>query len=85
MKLAILSLTQAVHLETPSNFKFGTQYGNRFLPEVWMMTDEDSIYGTKYGPKVTHPDDIEKASLCDVTDDRILKFLDDQIKEKHFK
>jgi hypothetical protein len=50
-----------------------------------MLGDGDSIYGTKYGPAVTKPSDCARVSLCDVQDDRILKYLDDAVKEEHFK
>jgi hypothetical protein len=59
-------------------------YGNRFIPEDWMIPLNQSIYGPYYGAKPTKPDDIERISLCDVTDQRMMKWLDDTIKESDF-
>ena len=63
----------------------GVNYGNRFIPEDWMLPDSESIYGDKYGPTVQKPDKIGRISLCDVPDDRILAYLDDVVKEEDFR
>jgi len=62
----------------------GVNYGNRFVPEDWMANDEESIFGNHYGPAVEKPWDVERYSLCDVTDDRILRWLDDKVQEYDF-
>ena len=62
----------------------GVNYGNRFIPEPWMADDSYSIYGTKYGPAVQKASNVKEVSFCDVTDDRILRWLDDNVKEEHF-
>ena len=69
-----------------SNAEFlrGVNYGNRFIPEDWMTDDSNSIYGYHYGDTVQTPNDVERVSLCDVTDDRILRWLDDTVLEEDF-
>ena len=67
-----------------SDFIKGVNYGNRFIPEDWMENDGNSIFGNHYGPSVNKPWDVERVSLCDVTDDRILRWLDDKVKEEDF-
>merc|ERR1711872_1372 len=67
-----------------AEFIKGTNYGNMFVPEDWMTGDGDSIYGSHYGPAVQKPWDVDRFSLCDVTDDRILRWLDDKVKESDF-
>jgi len=67
-----------------AEFIKGTNYGNMFVPEDWMAGDGDSIYGSHYGPAVQKPWDVDRFSLCDVTDDRILRWLDDKVKESDF-
>ena len=67
-----------------SGFK-GVNYGNRFIPEDWMVNTDDYMYGPKYGPVVNSPGDGYRVSLCDVEDSRILHWLDDSIKEDDFK
>jgi len=67
-----------------AEFVKGTNYGNIFLPEDWMTGDGESIFGTRYGPSVQKPWDVERFSLCDVPDDRILRWLDDKIQEYDF-
>ena len=62
----------------------GVNYGNRFVPEDWMTNDNKNIFGSHYGPAVEKPWDVERYSLCDVTDDRILRWLDDKDKETDF-
>ena len=64
-----------------AEFLKGVNYGNRFVPEDWMAGDGESIYGGHYGSPVNSPNDVARVSLCDVTDDRILRWLDDTIKE----
>lgn len=49
-----------------------------------MASDEESIYKTKYGPEVIKADYVDDVSFCDIEDDRILKYLDDKIKEEDF-
>ena len=56
-----------------------------FVPEDWMTADQESIYGERYGPRVSQPSDVARVSLCDVTDDRILRWLDDNVKEDDFR
>ena len=64
---------------------FGTNYGNRFIPEQWMdTTDYDIFEGPDYGPAMSKPDGVDHFSLCDITDRRILKYLDKVILEEHF-
>lgn len=71
---------------TTSSFIEGVNYGNRFIPEPWMAADADSIYKSpKYGPEVIKPHHLSDLSFCDITDDRILRYLDDNVKEEHFK
>ena len=60
-----------------AEFLKGVNYGNRFVPEDWMAGDGESIYGGHYGSPVNSPNDVARVSLCDVTDDRILRWLDD--------
>merc|ERR1712198_831732 len=43
----------------------------------------EHLYG-HYGSPVNSPNDVARVSLCDVTDDRILRWLDDTIKEDDF-
>ena len=71
--------------QSGSSYLEGVNYGNRFIPEPWMARDEDSIYKTKYGPEVKKPDNVGDLSFCDVTDDRIIRYLDDMVKEEHFR
>lgn len=75
------------NMQAPYKNKYleGVNYGNRFIPEPDMSTDAESIFGTKYGPKVYKPDNIDEYSFCDVEDDRILRYLDDKILEDDFK
>merc|ERR1719187_382297 len=70
--------------QAKAEFLKGVNYGNRFVPEDWMAGDGDSIYGGHYGSPVNSPNDVARVSLCDVTDDRILRWLDDTIKEDDF-
>jgi hypothetical protein len=49
-----------------------------------MTGDGESIYGSHYGPSVQKPWDIERFSFCDVSDDRILCWLDDEVQEYDF-
>jgi hypothetical protein len=49
-----------------------------------MSWGKDNIFGEKYGSKVQKPAGIGNYSLCDIEDDRILKYLDDTIKEEDF-
>jgi len=63
----------------------GVNYGNRFIPEDWMANDQESIYGTKYGARVDKPGNVGRVSLCDVEDDRILRYLDEKVQEDDFK
>ena len=49
-----------------------------------MTSLSESIYGSKYGPAVKKADNVKDISFCDVTDDRILHWLDDNIQEDHF-
>ena len=67
-----------------AEFLKGVNYGNRFIPEDWMTGDGSSIYGDHYGDAVQTPNDVERVSLCDVTDDRILHWLDDTVLEEDF-
>lgn len=68
-----------------NQFLEGVNYGNRFIPEPWMSSDDESIFKTKYGPEVIKPnDDFEDVSFCDIDDERILKYLDDKILEEDF-
>jgi hypothetical protein len=67
-----------------NSFIAGANYGNRFIPEPWMASDDESIYKTKYGPEIKKPDYVGDLSFCDIEDDRILKYLDDKVKEEHF-
>ena len=62
----------------------GVNYGNRFVPEDWMTNDNENIFGSHYGPAVEKPWDVKRYSLCDVTDDRILRWLDDKVQETDF-
>ena len=55
-----------------SEFLRGVNYGNTFIPEDWMTNDQESIYGERYGPRVSQPSNVARVSLCDVSDDRIL-------------
>jgi len=49
-----------------------------------MDTYDESIYGTRYGPAVQKASNVSDVSFCDVTDDRILDWLTDHVKEEHF-
>jgi len=49
-----------------------------------MASDEESIYKTKYGPEIVKPSDVDDLSFCDIEDDRILRYLDDKVKEEDF-
>lgn len=49
-----------------------------------MASDDESIYKTKYGPEIVKPDYVDDLSLCDIEDDRMLKYLDDKVKEEDF-
>jgi hypothetical protein len=49
-----------------------------------MLPEDESVYGEKYGAVVKKPDNIARVSLCDVTDDRILSYLEDSINESDF-
>ena len=73
-----------LQLNTNSDWLAGVNYGNRFIPEPWMQESDTSIYGDHYGPAVERPSNVDDYSLCDVTDDRILAYLDDKIQEDHF-
>ena len=66
-----------------SGFK-GVNYGNRFIPEDWMVSTDDYMYGAKYGPVVESPGDGYRVSLCDVQDSRILQWLEDNVQEEDF-
>jgi hypothetical protein len=45
----------------------GVNYGNRFIPEDWMKNiDSDSIYGPKYGSRISSPGNDYRVSLADV-------------------
>ena len=68
-----------------SEFLKGVNYGNRFIPEDWMTSDQESIYGERYGERVGRPSDVARVSLCDVTDDRILRWLGDTVLEEDFR
>merc|ERR1719219_15361 len=68
-----------------SMFLKGVNYGNRFIPEDWMTNNQESIFGERYGPQVGQPNDVARVSLCDVTDDRILRWLDDKVTEDDFR
>ena len=68
-----------------AEFMKGVNYGNRFIPEEWMNDyNGDSIYGSHYGPSVSAPNGVDRVSLCDVPDDRILRWLDDWVQEEDF-
>jgi len=67
-----------------AQFMKGVNYGNMFVPEDWMANDGESIFGSHYGPAVSKPWDVERFSLCDVTDDRILRWLEDKVQEYDF-
>ena len=67
-------------LQIQAEFLKGVNYGNRFVPEDWMTEDGESIFGDLYGSSVSAPDGVARVSLCDVTDDRILRWLNDTIK-----
>jgi len=79
----LLAVTLFIH-GGAAEFMKGTNYGNMFIPEDWMASDSESIFGSHYGPAVSKPWDVERYSLCDVTDDRILRWLDDKVKESDF-
>lgn len=82
------SLTQEITDEKlglfSNEFISGVNYGNRFIPEPWMANSQESIYNTKYGPSIDKPDYVDDLSLCDISDDRILRYLEDKVKEEHF-
>ena len=50
-----------------------------------MASDDESIYKTKYGPEIVKPDYVDDLSLCDIEDDRMLKYLDDKVKVNKIK
>lgn len=64
---------------------FGVNYGNRFIPEEWMMTEShDFFQGIRAGGR--EPNGKRRVSLCDVTDSaRMFRWLDDTIQESDFK
>ena len=76
--------------QVQAEFMKGVNYGNRFAPEAWMNMREwqhdyrDSIFGPYYGSNVSAPAGVDRVSLCDVTDNRILKWLNDMIQEDDF-
>ena len=49
-----------------------------------MANEQESIYHSKYGPEVSKADYVNDISFCDIEDDRILRYLDDKVKEEHF-
>ena len=87
MRLVLLcSIVFILLAETcQSEFLKGVNYGNRFIPEDWMTSDQESIYGERYGGRVGKPTDVARVSLCDVTDERILRWLADTVKEDDFR
>ena len=92
MLAVVLLLFNVWTLQVQAEFMKGVNYGNRFTPEAWMNMnswthkDFDSIFGPKYGtPDVTAPHEGMEPSLCDVTDARILSWLNDTIEEEDFR
>ena len=91
MLTVVLLLFNVWTVQVQAEFMKGVNYGNRFNPEAWMNynswshKDFDSIFGPKYGSIVTAPHEGMEPSLCDVTDARILKWLNDTIEEEDFR
>jgi len=84
MELGLCLILLALLGSSRSEFLKGVNYGNAFIPEDWMTNDQESIYGERYGSRVSQPSDVARVSLCDVTDDRILRWLEDVVKEEDF-
>ena len=90
MLAVVLLLFNVWTVQVQAEFMRGVNYGNRFAPEAWMNMREwqhdyrDSIFGPYYGSNVSAPDGVDRVSLCDVTDNRILKWLNDTIQEDDF-
>ena len=90
MLTVVLLLCNVWTVQVQAEFMRGVNYGNRFLPEAWMNMREwqhdyrDSIFGPYYGSNVSAPNGVDRVSLCDVTDNRILKWLNDTIQEEDF-
>ena len=78
MELGLCLILLALLGSSRSEFLKGVNYGNAFIPEDWMTNDQESIYGERYGSRVSQPSDVARVSLCDVTDDRILRWLEDE-------
>ena len=57
---SIFLFLQADHCQ--SEFLKGVNYGNRFIPEDWMTSDQESIYGERYGGRVGKPADVARVS-----------------------
>ena len=92
MLTVALLLCNVWTVQVQAEFMRGVNYGNRFLPEAWMNMREwqhnyrDSIFGPAYGPpNITAPHEGMEPSLCDVTDARILRWLNDTIEEEDFR
>ena len=90
MLTVVLLLCNVWTVKVQAEFMRGVNYGNRFAPEAWMNMREwqhdyrDSIFGPYYGSNVSAPNGVDRVSLCDVTDNRILKWLNDTIQEDDF-
>ena len=90
MWAVVLLLFNVWTVQVQAEFMKGVNYGNRFTPEAWMNynswshKDFDSIFGPKYGSIVSAPNEGIEPSLCDVTDARILRWLNDTIEEEDF-
>ena len=84
MELGLCLVLLALLGPSRSEFLRGVNYGNTFIPEDWMTNDQESIYGERYGPRVSQPSEVKRVSLCDVSDDRILRWLEDVVKEEDF-
>ena len=91
MLAVVLLLFNVWTVQVQAEFMKGVNYGNRFTPEAWMNynswshKDFDSIFGPEYGSIVTAPHEGMEPSLCDVTDARILRWLNDTIEEEDFR
>ena len=91
MWAVVLLLFNVWTVQVQAEFMKGVNYGNRFTPEAWMNMnswsheDFDSIFGPKYGSIVSAPHEGMEPSLCDVTDDRILRWLENTIREEDFR
>ena len=91
MWAVVLLLFNVWTVQVQAEFMKGVNYGNRFTPEAWMNynswshKDFDSIFGPKYGSIVSAPNEGIEPSLCDVTDARILNWLNDTIEEEDFR